>query len=213
MEFKNIELKKFNGKSAIDKDGNIGKIFYWGWKGTLYFGNEKGDIVDYKDASELEIISDQKYKTLYNKRNFKGESGREKTYGVIHDKILHSVLFQTSSKNCFWTKKFGGDYGMMIAAIGIHKDLIKKFGHTNKDLLDVVERKQYSDIATSHLIGGGHSDKEKCTYLKGVYKVRNEEITIEEIKKSCIEYRKLPLDFKTFSMDSQEITYYLQDSL
>lgn len=132
--FESTLQDKYHYHRAISKEnGHLGVINNWGWKGIyLFLDVENGDIVKLGSIDEVDLISKEEFKKLYDERNYRdpkeGETfnPRQKTYGKIHDFTLKSTMGDGCSSGEY-SNQFCREMASIIATYLFYKEILEKY--------------------------------------------------------------------------------------
>ena len=175
-------------KDLAIKNNCIGIIQFWNFDQSFSFHNfEKGVIEPIKDASEVQIITREEFNKLYDERNIKEGTEREKQYGKIWEAHLKLGGKGSTDKSGMWSKDFARELGEMFSLVFCFKKMCALY--EERDFETLSKKPSYKAIALENFIGPDSLSWKVST------KVFDETIEEKEILDMIGEFKSLPPDW------------------
>lgn len=158
----------YHGKRSINKkNGHLGVIHNWGWKGSyLFLDIEDGSSTELSDLDDIEIIDNKEFNILYEERNYRqpkeGEefTQRQRDHGRINDSTLKAMEKGASSGE--YTDDFAREVAMIVSMSEFYKKLLNTYGTVNIDEIKKTDRSGLSELFQQSQFGEESSYSEMC---------------------------------------------------
>ena len=188
------------------KNNELGVVHYWGFRKKYIFLNwQKGKVEILKNTSELTPITSEEFNKIYEERNIREGSERERTYGKMNE-TRNKVLGQgTTDKSGKWSMDFARDINSMEGYINAYKELYSHYGKLTIE--EYQEKPLYKEIILKNVMPSFKKYEERLSD-----KAFEEEITEEEIVNLIAEFKAMPEDWlKNFKAFGYETKKYLKE--
>ena len=188
------------------KNNELGVVHYWGFRKKYLFLNwQKGKVEMLKNTSGLTPITSEEFGKIYEERNIKEGTERERTYGKMNETRNKILGAGTTDKTGKWSMDFARDINTMDGYLKAYKELCNHYGKLTIE--EYQTKPLYKDIIMKNVMPSFGKREESLSD-----KAFEEKITEEEIKELVSEFKTMPEEWlKNFKAFGYETKKYLKE--